>query len=139
MSWVWRVNFMDSSFFLKKFIYFFSFIIQHWVDWKLCFYDLFWFALYKVILVSWLELCVWHVDSSFFFLFLIGIFLNFILQYRVDYELGFIIYLVFFYEVILVLWLRLRVMWVNPYKLRLFYCVLLLDWFFFNFNLQQRV
>jgi hypothetical protein len=93
-SWVGWVN---SRYFLVffKIDFFFNFIHQYWVDWKLCFiiyfdflymglfkpYDpshefgrLTWvnsshflFTFYKVILALWLESWVWHVYSNYFF------------------------------------------------------------------------
>jgi hypothetical protein len=58
-----------------------------------------------LISVSWLRLWILRVNFVFYVLFQVDIFLNFILQYLVDLELDFIIYLFIysFYKVIPVL------------------------------------
>jgi len=99
-------------------IFFLNSIFQHRVDWELGFIIVSRFVFYRVIIISLPELWVlWvsKVDSCFFVLFLIDFFfLSFILQYLVDWELYFIIFLIVFYKVILVSWPSFdRLIWVD--------------------------
>jgi hypothetical protein len=86
--------------FLIDFVFQFHPWILGWLGIKL--QNLFWFAFYKVISVSWLGSRVWSVNLSclgwfFCVLLFIDFFLNFILQHWVNWELSFIIYFNFLY------------------------------------------
>jgi hypothetical protein len=72
---------------------------------------------------------------EFFCLFLIDIFFQFHPSALGWLWIGFRdSYWFVFYEVILILWLRSCIFRVNPYRLRLFYCVMFLYWFFSHFQ-----
>jgi hypothetical protein len=63
LSWVWSV---DSGGFLCIFFncFFFYFILQYWIDWKLGLIFFFLFVFYMVIRVLWLKSETWLVNLS---------------------------------------------------------------------------
>jgi len=68
LSWVSRVNQVNSSFFSSFFnwIFFFNFILQHEVDWELYFIFVL-FTIYRVISVSWSRFVkLTRVDFGYF-------------------------------------------------------------------------
>ena len=73
-------------------VYFFQFhpSILSWL--RIGLYNLFHFALFKVIPALWLGL----TQVVFYVFFLINFFFNFILQYWVDWKLGLIFFLIYF-------------------------------------------
>jgi hypothetical protein len=85
-----------TRFFFIFLIDFFSQFYSLILDWLgIRFHDLFWFAFYEVIHVSWLGSQVWWGNPSwlelFFVLFFIHFFFNFIFHHWFDWELNFII------------------------------------------------
>jgi hypothetical protein len=100
-------------------------------------HDLFWFVFYEVLLASWLESRVWRVnpaDLSFFFKLFDWHFLYFMIRHWFDCELGFMICFVLLSMRLSSLMLESRVLRVNLGRLKLFHCVLFLNWFFFHFQ-----
>jgi hypothetical protein len=74
---------------------------------------------------------VWQVNSSNFFVFLIDLFLNFILQYLVDWEFCFMFLLFTLCGVMMVSWSGSQVLWVSQIGSGFFGSFF--NWFFFQF------
>ena len=115
--------------------FFFTFILQYWVDWKLDFYKFIWFDFYGVISVSWLRFDrLTRVDSAHFVYFLF-----YFIQFNpsifgwLRIELYFFI-LFSFYRVITVSWPGSRVRLINIGSFYLFF-----RWIFFQSHLQCQV
>jgi hypothetical protein len=113
--------------------FFFNVIIQHQVDWELGF--IIYFGLFfmrfsqshnsscgfgELTRLTWVLFWIFHWH-----------FLYFMIRHWLDCELGFMIYFVLFSMRLSSLMLRSRVLRVNICRLKLFHCVLFLNWFFY--------
>jgi hypothetical protein len=101
-------------------------------------YNLFWFIFYGDILVLWSKFDrLTQVDSNNFFVFcLIDLFINFILQYLVDWEFSFMFLLFTFCGVMMVSWPGSQVLWVSQIGSGFF--LSFFNWIFFSILIIQH-
>jgi len=129
---IWPFTIWSSKIFFLQF----HSLILGLIDIRL--YNLFWFIFYGDILVLWSKFDrLTQVDSNNFFVFcLIDLFINFILQYLVDWEFSFMFLLFTFCGVMMVSWPGSQVLWVSQIGSGFF--LSFFNWIFFSILIIQH-